>query len=180
MMQRIVIVGSGGAGKSTLARQLAARLALTHTELDSLYWLPNWDHVSEAEFLTRVETVTSGSRWVLCGNYSTTQTITFQRADTVIWLDYPLAFIFWRLLKRTVNRVVTRENLWGSGNHETLRNAFFSRDSLLFYILRTHQRRSTTFARLMAENTSPTLTWLRFRSPRDVEAWLRSLPASAA
>jgi adenylate kinase family enzyme len=177
MMQRILIIGSGGAGKSTLARQLAARLGLTHTELDSLYWLPDWAHITEAEFLARVDAVTSEPHWVLCGNYSTTQTITFKRADTVIWLDYPLLFIFGRLLKRTVQRVVTRENLWGSGNRETLRNAFFSRDSLLLYILKTHRRRSTTFARLMSENTNPSLTWLRFTSPRDTDAWLRTLPS---
>ena len=176
MMARIWLVGSGGAGKSTLAQAISTRLALPHTELDSLYWRPGWQPLDSAEFRAAVAAVVAQPRWVVCGNYSKASELVLARADTVIWLDYPLALIWWRLLKRTLRRAATREDLWDSGNRESWRNAFFSRDSLLLYVLRTHRRRSATFARLMASDEHPNLTWLRFTSPRAAEAWLAALP----
>ena len=174
-MNRIWIVGSGGAGKSTLASAVAARLGLPHTELDSLYWRPSWQPAEIEAFRAAVTSLVAQPRWVICGSYSKASDLVLARADTVIWLDYPLVLIWWRLLKRTLRRAVTREDLWGSGNRESWRNAFFSRDSLLLYVLQTHRRRTATFARLMSSADYPNLTWLRFASPRDADAWLAGL-----
>lgn len=175
-MNRISIVGSGGAGKSTLARDLSLRLGLPHTELDSLYWQSDWQPADLTAFRTAVAALAAQPQWVVCGNYSNASDLLLARADTVIWLDYPLPLILWRLLRRTYRRAASGENLWGTGNRETWRNAFFSRDSLLLYVPRTHHRRSATFARLMAADAYPNLVWLRFTSPRAVARWLAALP----
>lgn len=175
-MNRISIVGSGGAGKSTLARSLSLRLGLPHTELDSLYWQPDWQPAALETFRAAVAELARQPRWIICGNYSSASDLVLARADTVIWLDYPLLLILWRLLGRTLRRARTGEDLWGSGNRETWGNAFFSRDSLLLYVPRTHRRRSAHFARLMSSAAYPDITWLRFSSPHKLERWLAMLP----
>ena len=91
--RRIVIVGSPGAGKSTLAARLASQSGLTHIELDSLYHLPGWSHPTPTEFqenlvcvMDEAEAVTRG--WVTCGNYGTySDQVHLARAETVVWLD---------------------------------------------------------------------------------------------
>lgn len=174
-MERIWIVGSGGAGKSTLAQAISARLNVPHTELDGLYWQPGWTPAPVETFRACVDAATAQPHWVMCGNYSKVSELVLARADTVIWLDYPLALILARLLRRTVSRAASGADLWGSGNRETWRNAFFSRDPLWLYMLRTHRRRSTRYRELMASPEHAHLTWLRFTSPRATDDWMNAL-----
>ena len=63
-MQRIAIVGSPGAGKTTLARELAARLDLTHIEIDAIFHQPGWEPLPDADFIAAIESATAGDRWV--------------------------------------------------------------------------------------------------------------------
>lgn len=177
-MNRIWVVGSSGAGKSTLALRLSDRLGLRYTELDGLYWCPGWQPAPLDEFRAAVDVATSGPRWVVCGNYSKAQTCILARVDTVIWLDYPLPLILRRLVWRTIQRVWSRDNLWGSGNTESWRNAFLSRDSLILYMLQTHRARRQRYMALMAAPDLASVTWLRFRSARATDAWLAGLAAS--
>src|SRR5213594_2068303 len=103
--QRIAVVGTTGAGKTTLARQLAQRLGLRHVELDALYWEPNWTSATTGVFRERTAQALSGDSWVVDGNYGRVRDIIWSRADTIIWLDYSLPVIFWRLVWRTFWRV---------------------------------------------------------------------------
>jgi len=108
------------------------------------------------------------------GNYSKAQDLGWGRADTLVWLDYPAPLVFWRLLRRTVRRGVTREELW-NGNRERLGVNLVSRDGILAWFFRTFwKRRRETPAKLAA---FPHLHVLRFRNPRDARRWLASLPA---
>src|SRR5690349_14236388 len=86
--QRIMIVGTTGSGKTTLACQLAKRLALSQVDLDALYWNPQWTPAPPEVFRERVSTALSGDRWVVDGNYQQVRDLIWQRADTFIWLDY--------------------------------------------------------------------------------------------
>jgi adenylate kinase family enzyme len=172
--QRIHIVGSAGAGKSTLAARLAERLHCSPVELDELYWQPAWQPTPDAEFRGKVAAALAGGRWVACGNYRSVRHLVWGRADTVVWLDYPLPLILYRLYRRTWRRIVTQEELWG-GNRESWRAQFFSRDSLLWYALRTHGRRRREINGMLAEAQYAHLEVLHFRQPQAAAAWLALL-----
>ena len=173
-MERIVIVGTSGSGKSTLAKQLAAQLYYTHIELDSLHWGPNWTEAPD--FLEKVDALTQRPFWVLDGNYSKSSHIFWPRADTIIWLDYPIWVNYWRMFQRTLQRVFGRELLW-NGNRESFREQFLSKNSLFVYIHQTYGRRRQKYLALIQNNAYPNLTWIHHRSPYTTKRWLRQLPS---
>lgn len=172
-VDRINVIGMSSTGKTTLARAIAKRLDMPHVELDALYWDRNWTPVSEATFRARVAEALAPSRWVADGGYQMARDIIWGRADTVVWLDYPLRVILPRWARRTVARVRSGEEYWpGTGNRETLRNALRP-GSLLWFILRQHRgKRRRTAARLAARSD---LVQVRLRSPRETERWLEAL-----
>jgi len=174
--QRIAVVGTSGSGKTTLARQLAGRLGLAHIELDALHWDPGWTPVSSAVFLQRAEQALSGDAWVVDGNYAEVRDLIWRRADTVVWLDYGLALIMWRLVLRTFRRVSTREMLWNGNRERDLSAHFFSRDSIFLWALRTYNLRRREYPALLAAPAYAHLRAVRLRSPRDTSAWLAGLP----
>jgi adenylate kinase family enzyme len=174
--QRILILGNAGAGKSTLARQLAELLDLRHTELDALYWDPGWRPAPLAVFRERIDQVTQADRWVLDGNYGKVRDLLWARADTLVWLDYPLPVTLWRLFRRTLRRVFGGEELW-NGNRERFADQFLSKDSLFLYLLKTHRRRRADLERQFAGGAYPHLVKVRLRSPRETTEWLRTLVA---
>lgn len=169
--QRVSVIGSTGSGKTTFARTLAQRRGIPCVELDALHWGPNWTMPPTDEFRARVAEALSGDRWVTDGNYSKVRDVIWGRADTLIWLDYPLPVVFWRLTKRTLRRIVTQEELWG-GNRETWRGQFWDRDSLFLFLLRTYRSRRRTFEALIASPEYAHLTVVRLRSPRAADRWL--------
>jgi len=172
--RRIVVIGTTCAGKTTLARALGEKLHVPHLELDALYWGPEWTPVPVDAFRSTIAKALSAEAWITDGNYSKARDIIWGRADTLVWLDYPFSIIFWRLITRTLRRVVTREVLW-NGNHETWRGAFFSQDSLFRWAIKTHaQRRRNTLLRLQ-EPAYQHLNLIRLRSPRATRAWLEQL-----
>lgn len=123
-MQRIVIVGCPGAGKTTLAERLARELGLTHIELDRLHWQPGWTEAAPEEFRgALVESIDAAvDGWITCGNYeSRSGGLHVDRCDTIIWLDPPRRTVIARIVRRTIRRAVRREELW-NGNREPLTN----------------------------------------------------------
>lgn len=169
-MERINVVGTSCSGKTTLARSLAACLRLPCAELDALFWGPDWTPVTDPVFRARVADAVAGERWVVDGGYSPVRDITWSRADTVVWLDYPMPLVLARWASRTVVRVRSREEFWpGTGNRESVGNAL-RRDGLLWWILRTHRRRRRTMA--AALSARPDITAVRLRSPADAERFL--------
>ena len=177
--QRVVVVGTTGSGKTTTARQLARKLGIRHVELDALHWGPNWTPVPRHVFRERVGEALCGDRWVADGNYSVVRDIVWRRADTIVWLDYRLAVIMWRLVARTLRRAIRREELW-QGNRESLRKTLLSRDSLLLWALRTYRRRRRDYPRLLQSADFAHVSALRLSTPSATRDWLASLrPANA-
>jgi adenylate kinase family enzyme len=112
---------------------------------------------------------------VVDGNYHAVRDIVWQRGDTIIWLDYPLPLILWRLFKRGIWRASTGTELW-NGNRETFRSLFLSRDSLFIWALKTYRRRRREYPELFARPEHAHLQVVRFRSPREARHWLARLP----
>lgn len=174
-MQRISVIGSSaGAGKTSFAKRMAAQLGFRFIELDALHWGPGWTALDADAFRTRVERELDSDDWVTDGNYGKLGELIYERADTVVWLDVPLRVALSRILFRTLRRIRSGEELW-SGDRETIRNAFFARDSLLLYAIRTYGRRRRRWEAKFAPGGYPHLTIHRFRSNADADRWLGAL-----
>jgi hypothetical protein len=127
-------------------------------------------------FLARIDGATSGEAWVADGNYGGmgAREIVWSRADTVIWLDFSLPVILTRLWRRTLARIRDRAELWpGTGNRETVRNAFFSRDSLFVWALKTYRRRKNQYADLFARPEYAGVL-VHLREPSEAARWLEA------
>lgn len=172
--QRIAVVGVTGCGKTTFAGALALRLGYPHIELDALHWLPGWQEPPLDVFRASVLAALSGPCWISDGNYRKIRVEIWQRADTLIWLDYSLPVILWRLVKRTWQRVVLRQELW-NGNRESWRGAFFSRDSLFLWALQTHPLFRKTYPQFLAQPENAHLRVVRLKTPAQAARWLASL-----
>ncbi len=115
---RVLVVGSSGAGKTTMAAALAARLGLPHTELDALWHGPGW--VPRPEFERDVETMLATGRWVTEYQYRPVKARLLEQAEAVVWLDHRFGLVAARLLRRSVVRAVTGRAYW-NGNRESFR-----------------------------------------------------------
>lgn len=172
--RRVAVVGTAGSGKTTLARKLARLLDVPHVELDAIHWGPNWTAAPQEIFAERVEEALAGECWTTDGNYGNVRPIVWRRADTVVWLDYPLPLVMTRVTRRTLQRSIGHVELW-SGNREELSKALFGRDSIIWYALSTYRRRRRQYPLLFRQPEYAHLHVVHLRSPRAARAWLASL-----
>jgi adenylate kinase family enzyme len=117
---RIVVVGTSGAGKTTMARALAASLTIPHIELDAINWQAGWHDLTRHdpdEFVRRVAAATEAECWVVDGNYGPVRDLVWRRATHLVWLDYTRPVIMARVIRRSLRRAVLRTPLW-AGNRE--------------------------------------------------------------
>ncbi|MBI3965291.1 MAG: adenylate kinase, partial [Chloroflexi bacterium] len=97
----IVILGSGGAGKSTLARQLGALLGLPVVHLDTLFWRAGWVETPRDERLPLLEQVVRSDAWILDGSWAGTGlSLRLAAADTILFLDLPRTLCLYRVVSR--------------------------------------------------------------------------------
>lgn len=175
-MQRFVVVGTSCSGKTTLARQMAEVLGVVHIELDAIYWNPEWCPTPSEEFRARVRAAVSPDRWIVEGNYHPVRDIVWSRATAVVWLNYSLPRVFGRAVRRTVVRSVCGEELF-SGNRETFRRAFLSRESILLWVLTSYRRVRKEYRKLFDERAFGHLRLVELRQPREADGFLQSLAA---
>jgi adenylate kinase family enzyme len=102
MMERVLVIGSGGAGKTTVARTLADSLRLPLIHLDAHYWKAGWVETPPDEWQKRVQSFASQPRWVMDGNYGGTLDLRLAACDTVVFLDMPRVVSLWRAIRRWV------------------------------------------------------------------------------
>ena len=171
--RRIAVVGTTGSGKTRLACQISAQLAVPHIELDALNWEPSWKEAPPDVFGERVRLASHGDAWVIDGNYGKVRDIIWSRAQAIVWLDYPLPLVLWRLIRRSVYRIVTREVLW-SGNRENW-EALLGRDSLILWAINTQPKHRRDYPLLLKRSEYAHLSLTRLHSPRETDEWLRSI-----
>ena len=179
---RIVVIGTSGAGKTTLVRQISARLGLMHIELDAINWQPGWRALCRddpAEFARRVSAAIATDRWVADGNYGSVRTMLWRRATHLVWLDYERPLIMVRVIRRSVSRAVSRRALWpGTGNRESWRH-WIRADHPIRWAWRTWGKfRQETEAQLRLPAHAHLLVH-RLRRPRQARQLLADLGAFA-
>ncbi|MGA0610504.1 AAA family ATPase [Caldimonas sp. KR1-144] len=178
---RYVIIGTSGCGKSTLARALAKAQQAPHVELDALHWAADWTPRRKSEFIEGVRAATQAERWVADGNYGVVRDVLWSRATHIVWLNFGRGVVIARVIGRTLRRSLLGEPLW-SGNRETLRRAFFSRESIVLWSLTTFHKNRRKYAELRGDAAYAHLHWIELRTPREARRFLESMshPPAAA
>ena len=171
---RVVVIGTSGAGKTTMARKLAQTLDRPHIEFDAYRHGPNWTETPDDLFREQLKEALQGDRWVADGNYGVARDVVWPRATMLVWLDYPIYVVMWRLFWRTMRRGVFRQRLW-NGNRESLWQHLFSRQSLFLWALQTHWRRRRTLPSALSQPEHAHLDLVHLRSPGAAQRWLKAL-----
>lgn len=123
-MERIMIIGCGGAGKSTLARQLGEKTGLPVIHLDQLFWRPGWVSVSKEEFDKLHREALAGEKWIIDGNFDRTMGERIKRCDTVIYLDFSRFACLMGVCKRILTTYGTVRPDMGEGCPERIDREF--------------------------------------------------------
>ena len=175
-MKRINIIGTSGSGKSTIGKRLAAKLGYPYFQMDALFWKPNWTESNDEEFFKAVAEVTANPTWVLDGNYTRTQHIKWENIDTIIWVDYSFPRTFYQALKRAITRIIESEELWkGTGNTESFKKTFMSRDSILIWTIKTYKNNKVRYEAMMHSEEFQHINFVRLQSPKAAEAFISKL-----
>ncbi|WP_300267285.1 AAA family ATPase [Microbacterium sp.] len=172
--ERVLVAGVTGAGKTTLARRIAAQWHLVHHELDALHHGPSW--TPRPSFLDDVRAFAATDRWVTEWQYTSkgTDEILPPRADLLVWLDYPYPLVRRRLIRRTLSRRLLRTRLWNGNVEPSLwsRDAWSGENDILRWQASTRRKWNERMPAI--EETFPQLTIVRLRHPRETERWLRN------
>jgi adenylate kinase family enzyme len=167
-MKRICVIGTSGSGKTTLGKALAQHLRLPFIDSDSFYWQASWQPTSQAVLQEKIFAATSGQAWVFDGNYLSLRHFVWQRADTVVWLDFSLSVVLGRVCWRNTCRIIRREQLWND-NRENWRRAW----SGVLHTWSTHQGKRSNYPEFLTE--FPHLQIVHLRSSRQAKRWLKAI-----
>jgi adenylate kinase family enzyme len=169
--RRIMVYGVTGSGKTTLARKIGEKTGLPWHSVDDLTWEPGWKGVPEDEQRRRFQAICDGPEWILDTAYGSWRDVPMASVELIVALDYPRWLSFARLLRRSVQRAVDKKPIC-NGNFESF-SLMLSRDSILRWHFKSFKSKHTRIAQWAANPDGPRV--LRFRHPRETEAWLRSL-----
>jgi adenylate kinase family enzyme len=182
-MQRVSVVGSSASGKTTIARALEELLGMPHLELDAVFHQPGWQPKSDEEFRAEVAAFAEGDRWVIDGNYTShgVAQLVWPRADTVVWMDPPRAVVMGRVVRRTLRRTITRQELW-NGNREPWANLYSwdpERSIIRWAWTRFHPTRAK-YEAMLTDGTWSHLEVVRLTRRRDVAAFVDGMRPTPA
>lgn len=175
-MKKINVVGTSGSGKSTFSRMLADKLDYPHLEMDAMFWKPNWQESTDQEFFATLESKLADEHWVLDGNYNRTVPIKWQHVDTVVWIDYSFSRTLYQAVKRAFLRSITKQELWPqTGNVESFRKSFLSKDSVILWTLKTYKSHRTRYQQAISNPEYCHINFIRITSPKKAKAFVDKL-----
>lgn len=176
VMKRINVIGTSGSGKSRFSRQLAEALGYQYIEMDAIFWKPNWQKPTDEEFFSALESKLVSDTWVLDGNYNRTGPIKWPRVDTVIWIDYSFTRTIYQAVKRAFIRSVSRQELWqNSGNVESFKKSFLSKESIILWTLKTYKTNRARYQRLLVDPDYRHISFVRITNPKEAQVYIREL-----
>lgn len=166
-MERILIIGCGGAGKSTLARQLGEKLLLPVVHLDKLFWHPGWVESTKEEIDGKIMAELQKPRWIIDGNYNRTLAQRMQYCDAVIYLDFSRVACLWGVCKRVLTSYGKVRPDMGEGCPERFDWAF------LQWVWRFNKQNRQRYYRLL--NEAEGIETIVLKNRRMVRRFLKSL-----
>ena len=172
---RILVAGAPGAGKSTLAQQIATRLALPYVELDALHHGPQWQ--PRPTFRNDIVTLAAQHEWVTEWQYSFARPLLAERADALVFIDLPRWLVTSRIIRRTLRRALRRTELWNGLREPPLRTILTDPDHIVRWTVRTHSKHAPRVRALAEHRPELALVWLSSR--RELKAWASALTGNA-
>lgn len=174
-MKRINVVGTSASGKSTFSKALAQKLGLIYIELDDLFWLDDWKESADQDFFEKLQQSIDQAPhgYVIDGNYSRTQEIKWKEIDTLIWLDLPFRLNLYRSLKRALHRALTQQKLWNNSNNRESFKSMLSRDSIIWWMIKTHKKNQQKYLQMMKSNEYAHIHWIRLRTQTEIDIFLK-------
>ena len=172
-MKRILVIGPGGSGKTTVARRLAECTGLPLVHLDALYWRAGWQPTPAEEWRVVVRQLVTADEWIIDGNYGGTLDLRLEACDTVVFLDLPRVVCLWRVLGRQVRYIGQVRPELSAGCPERL-----SWEFLVWIWTYPTRRRGDILRRLSALDSRKRVAILRSSSA--IEEFVASVPSTAA
>lgn len=177
-MERVSVIGSSGSGKSTMARAISTRLGLPLLELDGVFHQPGWQQKPDPEFRAEVSAYVSGDRWIVDGNYTShgVAQLVWPSADTVVWMDPPKRVVMTRVIRRTLRRTITREELW-NGNREPWTNLTSTKaeENIIVWAWTRYESTRAKYEAMLTDGTWSHLRVVRLQSARGANDFLARL-----
>lgn len=165
-MPRYLIIGCSGSGKSTLAQQISTLCGVPYINTDALYWNSDWTVIPEQEVIDAIDL--EAENYVLDGNFVSHRGRVWHKADVIIWLNYDLPLVLYRLLKRNMGWWLTRSSPW-TGTPISLHRVF----SGLRHSYQSHGKKRDSYPAYLASLSDKEIHIVS--RPKEVEALLESL-----
>lgn len=152
----------------------------SHIDLDAINWQAGWRDLNThdpEEFVRRVEAACAQDVWVSCGNYSRVRPIYLGRATHLVWLDYPKWLVMGRVIRRSIARAITGDELWpGTGNRETFAR-WLDKEHPIRWAWDTYADRKARYAAMFDDPALAHLSRHRLTDPRRADGLVAALAA---
>ena len=166
--RRVLVAGTSGSGKTTVAARIGAELQLPHVEIDALFHGADW--TPRPSFIDDVHRFSAEPTWITEWQYTTVRAHLAERADLLVWLDLPRTVVMWQVVRRTVLRRLRREHLWNGNVEPALWTVFTDREHIVRWAWNTHHKTALRVRELLGRR--PELPVVRLRSRAEVAGWL--------
>ena len=164
----MLVAGTSGAGKTTLAARISTALGVPHVEIDALFHGPGW--TPRESFADDVRRFAASPAWVTEWQYDEVRPLLADRTDLLVWLDLSRATVLRQLLRRTVVRRVRRQELWNGNLEPPLHTVFSDSEHLLRWAWASHGGTGPRVRDL--QDRRPALAVVRLESRSSVDHWV--------